>query len=207
MTRGYFITLEGGEGAGKSTQARRLRDFLQASGRDALLTREPGGTAAAEAIRALLLDPQTRLAPLAETLLHFAARADHVAGVITPALERGAVVICDRFFDSTMAYQGYGMGVPQAAITELIRLTGLTPDLTLILDIPESEIKSRLISRGAPADRYERMDAAMAGRIRQGFREIAAREPARCVLIDGTASEDRVFHAVLEAIQARLPPP
>ncbi len=204
MKRGFFITLEGGEGAGKSTQARRLRDFLQTAGRDAVLTREPGGTPAAEAIRALLLDPQTRLAPMAETLLHFAARADHVAGVITPALERGADVVCDRFFDSTMAYQGYGMGVPRAAIAGLIRLTKLIPDLTLVLDLPDFEAKLRLVRRGAPVDRYERMDAAMARRIREGFREIAAREPARCVLIDAAAPEECVFHAVLEAVRARL---
>ena len=154
-----FISFEGGEGAGKSTQARRLAAALREAGREVVLTREPGGTEGAEAIRALALDPKTILSPLADTLLHFAARADHVARVIKPALSRGAVVISDRFYDSTVAYQGYGMGMALADILTLIGLIGLNPDLTFILEVPDSIAKIRLQQRGNAADRYERMDA------------------------------------------------
>ncbi len=183
----FFLTLEGGEGAGKSTQARKLAETLRAMGREVVLTREPGGTPGAEAVRALLLDPATSLDPLADTLLHFAARADHVASLIRPALARGAVVICDRFYDSTMAYQGYGMGVDLADIAALRRLIGLTPDLTLILEVPETVSKTRLAKRGTGADRYEQMGEAM-------MRRIAA-----------SGDEATVFAAILAAVTPRLP--
>ncbi|HEX7389740.1 MAG TPA: dTMP kinase, partial [Acidiphilium sp.] len=130
---GVFITFEGGEGVGKSTQLGWLAGKLTGEGRDVAVTREPGGTKGAEAIRALLLDPATVLDPLADTLLVFAARADHVRRVIAPALARGAVVLCDRFTDSTMAYQGYGLGVDREAIRALEKIVGLRPDLTIVL--------------------------------------------------------------------------
>lgn len=201
---GIFISFEGGEGAGKSTQARRLADRLRATGREVVSTREPGGTPGAEAIRALLLDPASAFSPLADSLLHFAARADHVAQVIAPALQRGAVVICDRFFDSTLAYQGYGMGVPLADIRGLITLIGCKPDLTIILEVSETVAKQRLQQRGVSADRYERMDSGMMQRVAQGFREIAAAEPQRCLLLDAAADADTVFKAIAGAVQARL---
>jgi dTMP kinase len=202
--RGFFITFEGGEGAGKSTQARRLAASLAEAGFETLLTREPGGTAGAEAIRAMLLDPATELAPLADTLLHFAARADHVARVIRPAIERGAVVICDRFYDSTMAYQGYGMGVDVGAVAALIRLIGLIPDLSLFMEVSDFEAKQRLAIRGLAADRYDLMGAEMRARIAHGFLSIAAAEPERCVVIDAAPGPDVVAAAILHAVKTRL---
>jgi dTMP kinase len=204
--RGFFITFEGGEGAGKSTQAKRLAASLAAAGYETLVTREPGGTTGAEAIRALLLNPATELAPLADTLLHFAARADHVARVIRPAIMRGAVVICDRFYDSTMAYQGYGMGVDVAAIASLVRLIGLIPDVSLFLELPEFEAKQRLLARGLAADRYDLMGPDMRARIAHGFVAIAAAEPERCVVIDAAPGPDQVAAAILQTVTSRLAP-
>jgi dTMP kinase len=202
--RGVFITLEGGEGAGKSTQARRIAEALRPSGREVVLTREPGGTKGAEAIRGLLLDPATELTPLADTLLHFAARADHVANVIAPAVARGAVVICDRFYDSTMAYQGFGLGVDVAAVASLIRLINFTPNLSLFLEVSDSKAKDRLARRGGMVDRYELMGAETMARIAGGFRAIAAAEPERCVVIDAGGDEERVFAAIMAVLAARL---
>jgi dTMP kinase len=202
--RGFFITLEGGEGAGKSTQAKRLAAALQAAGHETILTREPGGTPGAEAIRAVLLDPATVLAPLADTLLHFAARADHVAAIIKPAIARGAIVICDRFYDSTMAYQGYGMGVDIAAIAALIRLIGLIPDVSLFLELPDSEAKVRLLARGLAADRYDLMGEDIRARIAHGFHTIAAADPERCVIVDASPGPDEVAAAILHTVQSRL---
>jgi len=201
--RGVFITFEGGEGAGKSTAARRLAEFIGATGREVVLTREPGGTPGAEAIRGLLLDPATVLTPLADTLLHFAARADHVTHVITPALARGAVVICDRFYDSTMAYQGFGLGVDVASIAALIRLIGLIPDITIILEVSESVAKQRLSVRGNAADRYELMGSETMARIAGGFASIAVAEPERCVLVDANGDTDTVFAHILAALNRR----
>ncbi|MDD2795872.1 dTMP kinase [Acidocella sp.] len=200
---GVFVTLEGGEGVGKSTAALRLTALLREAGHEVVATREPGGTPGAEAIRDLLLNADTELTALAQTMLHFAARADHVARVIRPALARGAVVISDRYSDSTMAYQAYGMGVEIAAVDALIRLTGLTPDITFILEVPESVSKSRIKSRGAASDRYERMDAEVMARIAQGFRAIAAAAPARCVMLDGTEPVEVVVARMRGIIQER----
>ncbi len=199
-----FITLEGGEGAGKSTQARKLAEVLEAAGHEVVLTREPGGTAGAEAIRKLLLDPATELTPLADTLLHFAARADHVERLIRPALARGMVVICDRFYDSTMAYQGYGMGEDLAAIAGLREMIGLTPDLTFILEAPENVAKIRLAGRGGTADRYELMGAEVMARIAAGFRSIAEAEPERCAVIDASGDAETVFAEILAVLRARV---
>jgi dTMP kinase len=162
-----------------------------------------GGTAGAEAIRALLLSTDTALEPMAQTLLHFAARADHVARLIRPALSRGAVVICDRFYDSTMAYQSDGLGVDRAAVASLIRLINLSPDLTFMLQVPENISKSRLASRGAASDRYEEMGGEVMARIAQGFAAIAAAEPERCALIDATQTPEAVVDEMRQIMRAR----
>jgi len=199
---GLFITLEGGEGAGKSTAAAALAAMLRGEGRAVVLTREPGGTAGAEAVRALLLG-DTELSPLAQTMLHFAARADHVEGVIRPALAEGAMVICDRFYDSTMAYQAYGQGVDIAAVAGLIRMIGLRPDITFMLEVPLEVSRARLAARNAGSDRYERMGADVMTRIAGGFRAIAASEPGRCVTLDGTQEPAAVVAQMREQIRAR----
>ncbi len=199
---GLFITLEGGEGAGKSTAAQGLKAMLEAEGLPVLLTREPGGTAGAEAIRALLLG-EVPLTPLAQTMLHFAARADHVERVIRPALDEGRVVICDRFYDSTMAYQASGLGVPVESITALIHLIGLHPDITFLLDLPEEISRARVASRAAATDRYEAMDSGFFTRVTHGFRGIAAAEPGRFVQIDAAAAPEQVVEQMRAAIRAR----
>jgi len=201
---GLFITFEGGEGAGKSTAAARLAGYLRNQGKAVLLTREPGGTPGAEAIRTLLLDPATQLTPLADTLLHFAARADHVETKIRPALSRGEIVICDRYYDSTAAYQGHGQGVDPATIAALIRAIDLTPDITFMLEATASTAKQRLEARGQTADRYDLMGSEYMARVAAGFRAIAAAAPTRCVLIDANQDADAVFSDILAALQSRL---
>ncbi len=200
---GLFITLEGGEGAGKSTAAAKLAALLRAEGAEVLETREPGGTPGAEAVRDLLLSTDTKLDPLAQTLLHFAARADHVETVIRPALARGAVVVCDRYSDSTMAYQAYGQGVDVASVASLMRLINLRPDITFMMEVPEIISKARLKARGKADDRYERMGAEVMARIALGFRAIAAAEPGRCVMINGNQKIEAVVAQMREAIKTR----
>jgi len=205
--RGRFITLEGGEGGGKSTQARRLAAALEQIGLEVVLTREPGGSPGAEQIRALLVDGEVhRWDAVTEALLHFAARRDHLQRTVLPTLERGAWVVSDRFVDSTVAYQGYGRGLDLAAIDALTRMTvgPTTPDLTLILDLPVEAGLTRAGGRGTGEDRYERMGHAFHQRIRDGFLEIARKDPRRCVVIDASPDEDAVHAAVLEAVRARL---
>jgi len=207
VPRGRFITFEGGEGAGKSTQAQRLGVWLKARNIDVLLTREPGGSPGAEAIRQLLVTGDAgRWNALTETLLHFAARNDHVLRTIEPALADRHWVICDRFVDSTVAYQGYGLGVDRAFIAMLEKsvLGGLRPDLTLFLDLPVETGLARAASRRGGEDRYETMDIAFHERLRHGFHEIAARDPARCVLIDATEDVDAVQRQVIGAVVSRL---
>lgn len=207
MPRGRFITFEGGEGAGKSTQAQRLGDWLKARNIDVLLTREPGGSPGAEAIRQLLVTGDAgRWNPLTETLLHFAARNDHVLRTIEPALADRHWVVCDRFVDSTVAYQGYGLGVDRTFIAMLEKsvLGGLRPDLTLFLDLPVETGLARAAARRGGEDRYETMDIAFHERLRHGFHEIAARDPARCVLIDATEDVDAVHRQVIGAVDSRL---
>ncbi|MBU8538248.1 dTMP kinase [Falsiroseomonas tokyonensis] len=204
--RGRFITLEGGEGAGKSTQARRLAAHLAARGLPVLLTREPGGAPGAEAMRRLLLGGQG-LDPVAEALLVFAARRDHLVTTIRPALAAGIWVISDRFADSTRAYQGFGQGVAQAAIEQLaaVALEGFAPDLTLVLDLPVETGMARARGRGVAADRYERLDTAFHQRIRDGFLGIAAAEPGRCALVDATPGADAVAARIATLVDDRLP--
>jgi dTMP kinase len=199
-----FITFEGGEGAGKSTQLRLLATSLRAQNHDCVTTREPGGAPGAEILRTLLLSPEQDWVPEAETLLHFAARAEHIAKTIRPALAAGRHVLCDRFFDSTRAYQGFGQGAETATIDALVSMLPLKPDLTLILDVSPDIARRRLIARDVAADRYERMGAAFHARVAAGFRHIAAAEPHRCVLIDANADEDTVAAAILQVVTTRL---
>jgi dTMP kinase len=204
--RGRFITLEGGEGAGKSTQAARLCDWLREQGHEAVQTREPGGTPGAEQIRGLLTTGAAdRWTPVSEALLLYAARADHVARLIRPALERGAWVVCDRFADSTRAYQGVGHGMEPAVLAALhtAALGDFGPELTLILDLPPDAGLARAAHRGGEA-RFESLPPDFHARLRQGFLDIAAAEPDRCVVIDATQDKDAVSAEIRAAIAARL---
>ena len=205
--RGRLITLEGGEGAGKSTQVDLLLAALGHAGIAALRSREPGGSEGAEAIRRLLLDGATeRWDAAGEALLLYAARRDHVTRLIAPALDRGVWVVCDRFADSTLAYQGYGRGLPHADLLTLHRfaLGDFAPDLTLILDLPVAAGLARAARRSGTADRFERLDAAFHERLRVGFRQIAADNPGRCVMIDAAGDQGSVHRAVLASVAARL---
>lgn len=199
-----FITLEGGEGAGKSTQAALLANALVALGLPVLRTREPGGSPGSETLRGLLLG-RSEWSPLAETLLHFAARAEHIAKTIRPALDAGIWVVCDRFYDSTTAYQGYGQGVDRRVIASLIEHLGIVPNVTLVLDVNDAVAAERRVQRGGDADRYERLDAAFHTRVRQGFRAIVTAEPGRCVSIPADMSREDVHTAIMRALRTRLP--
>lgn len=169
-----------------------------------LRTREPGGSPGSERLRWLLLSGEMSFAPQAETLLHFAARADHVAQTIRPALAAGLWVVCDRFVDSTMAYQGDGLGADRSMIEALATQIGLWPDVTLVLDASESAAADRLRARGAGPDRYERLGAAFHARVRAGFRAIAAADPVRCRLIAADGTEAEVHGRIMAAIGERL---
>jgi dTMP kinase len=208
-TRGQFITLEGGEGSGKSTHVRRLAADLAKRGLEVVATREPGGSPGAEAIRNLLVKGDTdRWDPVTEALLHFAARRDHLRVTVRPALERGAWVVSDRYADSTLVYQGWGMGVDRASLDALFQIAtdGLKPDLTVILDLPvETGLARAGASRGG-VDRYERMGEALLQRLREGFLAIAAAEPERCVVIDAGGTVDEVAAAIRAAVEAKFGP-
>jgi len=203
---GKFLTFEGGEGAGKSTQIKRLAAALETSGLEVTATREPGGSPGAETIRGLLLDPAAEWDAPTEALLHFAARADHYTTRISPALRAGNWVICDRFADSTRAYQGYGLGLPMAAIETLyeVALGDFIPDLTIILDVPVEVGMARMNARDGGPDRYEQMDFAFHERLRQGFLDIARREPARCAVIDADTDIDTVTERIFDCVSQRL---
>lgn len=206
-TRGKFITFEGGEGAGKSTQLRLLAEALRGAGVEVVTTREPGGSEGAEAIRALLVSGETdRWDGLTEALLHTAARRDHLVKTVWPAMLRGAWVICDRFADSTLAYQGHGHGLPPETIKRLYRLAigDFQPDLTLVLDLPVEEGLKRAGGRGGAEDRYERMGTAFHERLRQGFLAIAQAEPRRCVVVNAAQSLDDVQADILTAVAQRF---
>lgn len=208
---GRFITFEGGEGAGKSTQVRRLLERLQGLGIDAVVTREPGGSTGAEIMRHLILSGAAKpLGPLAEAALFAAARADHLDATIRPALARGAWVVCDRFADSTRVYQGTLGDVDPGLIAALEAVTvgDTRPDLTLILDLPAEVGLARAAARsGSNADRFESEGLNFHRRLREAFRALAAREPERCVLIDAGAGVDTVAEAIWEAVSSRLKPP
>ena len=207
MGRGRFITLEGGEGAGKTTQVALLQAALRGAGIDALATREPGGAPGAEAIRPLLVQGAPgRWDALAEALLHYAARRDHLVTTVRPALEAGTWVISDRFADSTMAYQGFGLGLGAELIAALDEaVVGDTrPDLTLILDLPVEAGLQRAAARHDDAQRYERMDLDFHRRVRQGFLDIARRDPGRCLVIDAAGAIEATHAAVRDAVRERL---
>lgn len=205
---GSLITIEGGEGAGKTTQVRKLADSLTARGHDVLCTREPGGTEGAEALRRFLLDQEHHLSLRAEAMVHFAARIDHIDQAIRPALAAGRIVLCDRFSDSTLAYQGYGLGYGDPAILkfigELIGLLDIQPRLTLILELPRADGRSRLQQRGEGSDRYEALDDAFHERVADGFRAIARGSPRRCVLVPAAGSIEAVHRSLLSAMEPLL---
>lgn len=207
VARGRFITLEGGEGAGKSTQIRLLADALRGIGIDVVTTREPGGSPGAEAVRDLLVngDPG-RWLPISEAMLLSAARHDHVMRTIRPALDAGQWVLCDRFADSTMAYQGFGHGLDRTMLTVLrdIAVAGTMPDLTLILDIDPAQGLARAAARRGGEDRYERMQVAFHERLRNGYQAIAKAEPARCALIDASVGIDDIQAAIRATVTDRL---
>jgi dTMP kinase len=204
---GRFITLEGGEGTGKSTQIKRLAASLQAKGIGVLATREPGGSPGAEQIRSLMVEGEPgRWDAITETLLAYAARADHVARTIGPALLAGTWVISDRFSDSTFAYQGVGRGVPRETIRRIDSavLDDFAPDLTLILDLDVTLGLQRAAARPGSENRFEKFGADFHEKLRQAFLDIARRHPERCRIIDAGGSEDQVAEAILAAVSRRF---
>lgn len=201
---GRLITFEGGDGAGKSTQTARLADYLAGLGVEVVCTREPGGTAEAEAIRLLLVSGDRGWDPLTEAMLHFAARREHVEKRIRPALASGKWVVSDRFYDSTVAYQCYGQGVApeDEAVLRRLAIGDLQPDLTLLLDIPVAAGRERALAR--QKSRYEAMNDDLHLRVRTGFLEIARREPERLAVIDAAQDPDSVARAVQTVVAGRF---
>ena len=216
MRRGLFITFEGGEGSGKSTQARLLADDLRRRGIPVVHTREPGGTSIAESVRRVLLQPESRIAPLTELLLYEAARAQHLAEIVLPALRSGRVVICERYTDATVAYQGYGRGldIRQIRILNDIATEKCRPDLTFLLDVPVSRgltaarRLTKRLARGAGSarggDRMERESARFHERVRRGYLALARREPRRFRRISWGQSIDEVFQRIRAEVDQRL---
>ena len=199
-----FITFEGIEGSGKSTLMASIDHALRAQGQETLVTREPGGTPTGDAVREIFLEkPHLKIDPVAEALLINASRAQHVADVIRPALARGVVVLCDRYIDSSVAYQGYGRGVPLDLVRQICNAAtgGLLPDLTLLVDVSVETSHARLAARGNGRDRMEREDADFHRRIREGYLEIGKHEP-RVVTLDGERSPEEVADAALAALAA-----
>jgi dTMP kinase len=205
--RGSFLTIEGGEGAGKSTMMDRVAAWLESGGRQVVRTREPGGTELAEKLREILLDKtNTGLSDQAELLLVFASRAQHLAELIRPALQRGDTVLCDRFTDATWAYQGGGRGVPAEDIAVLERLVhgDLQPDLTLLLDLPVAQGLQRA-SRRSESDRFEEESLGFFERVREAYLRRAAAAPERFVVIDASGGVEQVWERVEAALQQRMP--
>jgi len=208
---GRFITFEGGEGSGKSTQAGILANRLSRAGRAVFATREPGGSPAAEEIREALLSGEiSQFGPLAEAVMFAVARGDHVDTAIKDSLQEGKWVVCDRFVDSTRAYQGVTGGVPRGLINALEQLTvgALSPDITFILDIPADEglARAQARSEGAEPDRFEGQELMTHERIRRAFLDIAEEEPGRCIVVDASQPEAMVAEDVWEAVLHRLNP-
>lgn len=207
MYSGKFITFEGGEGGGKSTQSGLLAEMLRKQNIDCIQTREPGGTEGAEAIRNLLVTGETnRWDPMTELLLHFAARRDHVEKKIKPALMEGKWVICDRFIDSSLAYQGYGHGSGVDFVEMMHRLVigNLMPDLTFILDIPPGIGIGRTSERKGDENRYERMVGSFHERVRLGFLAVAAKYPERCVVLDASSPIDAIHGQIMKVLKERI---
>jgi dTMP kinase len=204
MNRGVFITFEGGEGAGKSTQIRLLATHLVACGRRATTTREPGGTPLAEAIRALLLGKDGTSDPVTQALLFAAARRDHIHALIAPALAEGQVVLCDRFTDSTRAYQGGRLPAEALEATLKLGAGDLAPDLTFLLDLPPEIGLARVRRRGATGDTFEQAELAFHEAVRARFLALAEAEPARIARIDASQTEEMVAEAIRRVVDARL---
>jgi len=207
MITGVFITLEGGEGAGKSTQLKLLEERLVTHEIDIVRTREPGGVPSAETIRDLLVNGETdKWRPLTETLLHFAARHEHISRLVQPALDRGQWVLCDRFADSTTAYQGYAQNIDLETIATLYRLAvgNLEPNLTIILDLPVEVGLERAEERGIGATRYEKMGIEFHKRLRDGFLRIAANNPHRCSILDATQSIEEISEYIMALVEERF---
>jgi dTMP kinase len=202
---GFFLTLEGPEGCGKSTQAELLLEHFRLRAVSTVVTREPGGTLLGDKIRALLLDPaHGEMTPRTELLLYEAARAQHVEQVIRPALERGALVVCDRFMDSSTVYQGNGLGLFGESVTQLNRfaVADVTPDLTVVLDLPAAEGLRRANATGAP-DRIEQRPAAFHERVREGFLALARSTPARIVVVSATGDRERICCDIIHLVTGR----
>jgi len=201
--RGKFITFEGSEGCGKSTQSKLLYQYLKKKGYPVIYLREPGGTRISEKIRRVLLDPKNHITPLCETLLYMAARAEVVNEVIKPALLKGKIVICDRFLDSTIAYQGYGLGIDIKAIRFIgkIATAGIRPDLTIFLDLP---VRKGLKYRTSGKDRIERRSLAYHERVRKGYLTLARQEPGRIKIVklddDMRVTQKKIRKIVLKTI-------
>jgi len=209
VARGIFITFEGGEGAGKSTQIARLAESLRAMGHEVVVTREPGGSPGAEALRHVILSGAAEpFGPAMEAILFAAARADHVDQVIRPAVERGAIVLCDRFMDSSRVYQGVTGDLDPAFMGTLEKVTvaGMVPDLTLILDLdPEEGLRRAARRRGSEvADRFEKEALEIHRRRREAFLEIARAEPQRCVVVDASRAPAKVATAIVKAVHALI---
>ncbi|WP_428409334.1 dTMP kinase [Hyphococcus sp.] len=205
---GAFISFEGGDGAGKSTQIKLLADAIRDAGREVVTTREPGGSPGAEAIRKLLLEGSAdKWSPVTEALLMSAARADHLERIIQPALARGAVVITDRFADSTMAYQGLAGALGEKTVIALYDLVvgNRGPDLTLILDLPIEEGLKRAGATGGQEQRFESKGAAYQEKVREAFLEIARREPDRCFVVDASGSAEKVAARIRNIVEKKLP--
>jgi dTMP kinase len=213
MHVGYFITFEGVEGCGKTTQIKLLSDLLAARGIRTLLTREPGGCPIADKIRAILLDAENRaLSPLAELMLYAAARAQHVTEVITPALEAGKIVLCDRFSDATVAYQSFGRSIDRGIIDSLNLLAcqGVSPDLTVLVDCDPSvgleRARRRIEATSGPREeRFELEALAFHNRVRAGYQQLAADEPDRFLIINGSDSIEEIFVTISTQVFARIP--
>lgn len=204
---GRFITLEGGEGAGKSTQIARLKSWLEGRGRQVVATREPGGSPGAEMVRKLLVEgPAERWDGTTEALLHFAARREHLRSTVWPALKRGDWVVSDRFADSTRAYQGFGHGIDLDMLDELyaIAVGDFRPDLTLILDLPVETGLARAAARRGAETRYESLPREFHERVRAGFLDIAKKEPRRCAVIDATQDIDTIAAAIARTVGERM---
>lgn len=203
--RGLFLTIEGPEGAGKTTQGHRLAEWLRGRGFSVTLTREPGGDPLAEGVRALLQNPELELAPRAELLLFLAARAQHVTHVVRPALDEGRIVLCDRFSDSTVAYQSYGSGLPLEDVRALnvFATGGLQPDLTLLLDVDVSVG----LQRQGEWTRMELRGQEFHRRVRRGFLDLAKENPARIRVLDAGRPAEEVLAAMIEAVTPLLPAP
>ena len=209
--RGRFITFEGGEGVGKSTQLKRLATHLCSFGLEVVATREPGGTPKAETLREVLLSGRIApLGPLAEAAVFAAARIDHVDSLIAPALNRGAWVLCDRFADSTRAYQGARGGADPGALAllEKAAVGALKPDLTIIIDLPPGDGLARAAARreaaGQSVDRFEAEDRSFHEELRRAFLDIAAQEPERCCVVNGALPADEVARAIRQLVDARF---